>query len=180
MSLKGFQALSDLFCYPGSKEGVSAALSGLQKALEPLGAAPSLEPFARFVERSSLADLQEDYVAAFDFSPAIAPYLGHHLFGDQQKKAAYMIRIKEIYARQGFSFNENELPDHLMNLFAFLGQPAETIPLIDRREFIGSEVKPGLQKLATAFEPRAASPWRSLVDAALFLCNQECPETVPC
>jgi len=45
-----------------------------------------LAPFARLLESSTLAGLQEEYVATFDFNPAVALYLGHHLFGTTGKR----------------------------------------------------------------------------------------------
>ena len=86
-----------------------------------------LVPFARFVESSALEKLQEEYVATFDFNPAVALYLGHHLFGDNQKKGAYLIRLKQEFGRHGFTPSGNELPDHLPLVLGFLAHLARNV-----------------------------------------------------
>jgi len=110
-----------------------------------------LAPFARFVESSALARLQEEYVATFDFNPAVALYLGHHLFGDNQNKGAYLIRLKQEFGRQGFTPSGNELPDHLPLVLGFLAYLARNVDAEVRRSFISEWVLPGVERLSAAF-----------------------------
>jgi hypothetical protein len=110
--------------YPEDRDGILAACGCVGGYFLEHRIGPPPDPFAGFVEASTLSRLQETYVATFDFNPAVAPYLGHHLFGDHRKKGAYLIRLKQEFARHGFVPSGNELPDHLPLVLGFLGHLA--------------------------------------------------------
>ena len=81
-----YASLARMLDYPGGKEGMAADCDLADKGLQDRDIESPLAPFARFVESSALERLQEEYVATFDFNPAVALYLGHHLFGDNRKR----------------------------------------------------------------------------------------------
>ena len=127
--------------------------------------------------------LEEEYVATFDCNPAVALYLGHHLYGDNQKKGAYLIRLKEEFGRHGFVPSGNELPDHLPLLLGFLAYLARKGEDAARRSFISECVLPGVERLDAAFSARRDSPWRPVVDAVRLLCAEDSAireEGTPC
>ncbi|MBF8260442.1 MAG: nitrate reductase molybdenum cofactor assembly chaperone, partial [Actinobacteria bacterium] len=97
-----YDSLARMLDYPGEKEGIMADCKKAGRIFESRDIKSPLEPFARYVETSALSRLQEEYVATFDFNPAVALYLGHHLFGDNRKKGTYMIRLKQEFRRHGF------------------------------------------------------------------------------
>lgn len=175
-----YAGLARLLEYPDGKETVLAAHDTVARFLRESGLECPTSPFAEFVAGSSLAEIQEDYVATFDFNPAAAPYLGHHLYGDHRKKGEYMIRVKREFGRHGFTPAGNELPDHLGVLLSFLAHLASRGDDAARRQFITSHVLPGLEKLAASFAARRESPWKALVDAAEVLCTADCKEVQPC
>jgi nitrate reductase delta subunit len=165
-----YASLARMLDYPGGKEGMAADCDMAGKALQDRDIESPLEPFGRFVENATLAGLQEGYVATFDFNPAVALYLGHHLFGDHQKKGAYLIRLKREFGCHGFTPSGNELPDHLPLVLGFLAYLARNAEDGVRRSFLSECVLPGVDKLSAAFSARGDSPWKPVVEAARLLC----------
>jgi nitrate reductase delta subunit len=177
---ESYDGLARLLDYPEGKEELLESYHRVATYLENSGIASPADPFGELVRTSTLAELQEDYVAHFDFNPAAAPYLGHHLYGDNQKKGAYMIRVKQEYIRYDFTPSGCELPDHLAVLLGFLAHLARRGEDAVRRQFITELVLPGLEKLVAACAPRDLSPWLTLVEAAGLLCSADCQEVATC
>ena len=178
-----YSSLARMLDYPGGKEGMAAACDVASKGLQGQGIESPLEPFGRFVQTSTLARLQEEYVATFDFNPAVALYLGHHLFGDNQKKGAYLIRLKQEFGRHGFAPLGSELPDHLPLVLGFLAHLARNVEDGVRRSFISECVLPGVDRLCAAFSGRGGSPWKPVIEAAKLLCAVDSAiqeESKPC
>ena len=119
-------------------------------------------------------------MATFDFNPATAPYLGHHLFGDNQQKGGYMIGLKQEYARHGFTPTGCELPDHLSVVLAFLAHLARENRDGIRQPFLAASVLPGLARIAEAFADRRDCPWQPVVAAVHILCAADGKEVTPC
>lgn len=175
-----YASLARMLDYPAEKMELQASREVVSAFLDAHCLSSPLPAFAGYVAAAQLATLQEDYVATFDFNPATAPYLGHHLFGDNQKKGEYMIRLKQEFRRLNFNPNGNELPDHLGVLLAFLSHLARHEDASVRRLFISSYVLPGLQRFKVAFGGRGESPWQALVEAAEAVCAADCKEVNPC
>jgi len=169
-----YASLAQMLDYPHDKESLSSALGVVREYLRDERLECSLTLFGGFVAGHTLAEIQEEYVATFDFNPTVAPYLGHHLFGDNQKKGTYLITLKGEYGRHGYIPLGNELPDHLPLILRFLvfltrGGEAET-----RISFIGLHVLPGVEKLSDSFAAsRPDSPWRSAVEAVRLICSED-------
>ena len=171
MSLaEGYASLGRMLDYPDGKEEMLANCGTVARILRVRDVESPLAPFAGFVESSPLSKIQEEYVATFDFNPAVALYLGHHLFGDHQKKGAYLIRLKQEFGRHGFTPSGNELPDHLPLVLGFLANLARNAEDGVRRSFVSECVLPGVDKLSAAFSARGDSPWKPVVEAARLLC----------
>ncbi len=178
--IESYRGLSRLLDYPNDREGLLASYGSLASHLEQEGLPSPALPVASFVQGSTLAELQEDYVANFDFNPAAAPYLAHHLYGDNQKKGAFLIRVKQEFGRHDFTPEGCELPDHLAVLLSFLAHLAKRGEDAFRRSFIEEMVLPGLNKLVEGYARHAASPWLALVTAAEILCSADCKEVSTC
>ena len=168
-----YDSLARMLDYPGGKEGILSDCEKAGRMLEERNIESPLEPFARFVESSSLSRLQEDYVANFDFNPAVALYLGHHLFGENRKKGAYMIRLKQEFGRHGFAPSGNELPDHLPRVLGFLAFLSRNAEDGARRSFIAECVLPGVERLVVNLSSRKNSPWMPVVESARLLCSAD-------
>lgn len=165
-----YDSLARMLDYPTGKEGMLTDRETVGRFLRERGIESPLAPFARFVESSTLAKLQEEYVATFDFNPAVALYLGHHLFGDNRKKGAYLIRLKQEFGRQEFTPSGRELPDHLPLVLGFLACLARNAEDGLRRSFISELVLPGVDRLVAGFSARKDSPWMPVVEATRMLC----------
>lgn len=174
-----YEALARMLEYPTDKKALQSDCKRVATSMDSQ-VGICLSSFGCFAEASSLAELQEDYVATFDFNPATAPYLGHHLYGDNQKKGAYMIALKQQFARFGYSPTDDELPDHLSVVLGFLAHLAGQEKKEERQLIIEDYVLPGVQRMTTAFADRQESPWKELVETAEFLCAEECKEAQSC
>jgi len=167
---ESYASIARMLDYPAGKEGMLADHASVSRFLQEKEIGSPLAPFARFVESSPLAKLQEEYVATFDFNPAVALYLGHHLFGGNREKGAYLIRLKQEFGRHGFTPSGSELPDHLPLVLGFLSYLARNAEERIRRTFISECVLPGVERLGAAFTARRDSPWKPVVEAARLLC----------
>jgi len=175
-----YEGLARLLDYPEGTEELLQSYDNLAAYFKRCGIESPAVAFGKLVRSSTLAELQEEYVAHFDFNPAAAPYLGHHLYGDNQKKGAYMIRVKQDFIRHHFTPTGCELPDHLAVLLGFLAHLARRGEDVFRRQFIAELVLPGLNKLVAACAPRGLSPWLTLVEAAGLLLSADCREVSAC
>ena len=175
-----YLSLARMLDYPAEKEGLQAARAVVSGCLDERRLGCSLASFADFVALSPMATLQEEYVATFDFNPATAPYLGHHLFGDNQKKGGYLIGLKQEFGRYGFAPPGNELPDHVSVVLCFLAHLAQKKSDAARKTFIAVSVLPGMERLCAVFADRQGSPWTPVVEAARLLCAADCKEVPSC
>lgn len=175
-----YDALARMLDYPEDKELLQTDYALVSSFLKKQRLDNSISSFAEFASVSSLAALQEEYVATFDFNPATAPYLGHHLFGDNQKKGGYMIMLKQEFERCGFTPGGTELPDHLSVVLGFLAHLARQEDYGPRQPFIAECVLPGVERLHTAFAARQDSHWKVLVETARLLCAEDCKEVQSC
>ena len=152
--MTAFTALAPLFRYPDANYA-----GNLQAAA---AAVPQLEPFAREIARLDLAAQQATYTMTFDLAPSCSPYLGVHLFGDENRdRGRLMVGLRLSYDRAGIG-NDGELPDHVAEVLAFAEQA-------DRDEWHDLEslvVRPALRKMDEILRP-TSNPYRHLVSAAL-------------
>jgi len=178
---ESYDALARMMDYPSEKTGIQSDCDVVSSFMKKRGLNNHpLSSFTDFATRSPLAELQEEYVATFDFNPATAPYLGHHLFGDNQKKGGYMIMLKQEFERYGYRPCPAELPDHLSVVLGFLAHQARLEGDGERQSFIANCVLPGVERLNTAFAARQESHWKSLVETAQLLCTADCKEVQSC
>jgi len=175
-----YDALARMLDYPEEKQQLQVDYKLVSTFLNKRRLGSTISEFAKFADASSLAALQEEYVATFDFNPATAPYLGHHLFGDNQKKGGYMIMLKQEFERCGYIPVGTELPDHLSVVLGFLAHRARQEERGARQPFIVECVLPGVERLSTAFAARQDSHWKVLVETARLLCAEDCKEVQPC
>jgi nitrate reductase molybdenum cofactor assembly chaperone NarJ/NarW len=175
-----YRALSQAFTYPWDKDELLLALARIDTHIEQTGKGVPLAGLTEFIARTDLAGIQEEYVTTFDLSPACAPYVGHHLYGDTHKKGEYMICIKGIYREHGYIPPGDELPDHLSVIFEFMGHLAWKGADAARREIISAHVLAGLDKMREAVKSKSDMHWKDLITAACALCAADCEEVTSC
>ena len=183
MIADSYDALARMIDYPEGKTGLQDDCNVVSSFMKKQGLAhKTLVTFSEFAAASPLAALQEEYVATFDFNPATAPYLGHHLFGDNQKKGGFMIMLKQEFERRGYTPTGVELPDHISVVLGFLAHLArhDGEGKATRGPFITECVLPGVERMNSAFATQQDSPWKTLVEAAHLICAEDCKEVPSC
>ena len=80
--------------------------------------------FLDVTEPMTLAALQEEYTAAFDFDPACTLDLGWHLFGESRKRGALLASLRADMQRAGIP-QSPELPDHLTQVLELVAREPE-------------------------------------------------------
>lgn len=121
-----------------------------------------LEAFAAEMSVLDLSEQQATYTSTFDLGPSCTPYLGIHIFGDENPdRARLMVGLKLAYKRLGIE-SSSELPDHVAEVLAF----AEREDVEERDELRQFVLVPALTKMNDILSP-TTNPYRHLVAAAL-------------
>jgi nitrate reductase delta subunit len=158
--VKVWLLLADLLEYPRppSLDTLDAALASAQ--LAPAIRAPLLR-FREALARDGRERLQEAYTQVFDFSADTAPYLGHHLFGEESRRGAFMAHLKKRFGETGVTVPPAEVPDHLGPVLRFLDRlpPGE-----ERDELVRDCLVPTAGRLQQALE-RKQSPYADVLEA---------------
>ncbi|HHZ07881.1 MAG TPA: nitrate reductase molybdenum cofactor assembly chaperone [Rhizobiales bacterium] len=117
------KSLSLILSYPTAE--VQAAMPVIADVLTcdvriPAATRADLASLARGLGRGDLTDLQETYVALFDFSRSLSLNLFEHVHGESRDRGGAMVSLIETYRAAGFEPATSELPDHLPVLLEFL------------------------------------------------------------
>lgn len=142
-----------LLDYPGP--GMTEALECLRGEV----ASDQLEELGTFLRTTPLSRLEEQYTALFDLQPDCSLHLGHHLFGEDRRRGAFMAGLAAHYRRRNFSCG-NELPDHLPVLLRYL---TAAPPQPEDQDLVDLVLKPALQKIVLKLSDETF--WRHLLQA---------------
>nr|BAL54611.1 nitrate reductase 1, delta subunit [uncultured prokaryote] len=128
------------------------------------GAWQSMETFAEKLKSYSRERLEEIYTSTFDLQPLCYPYAGYHLFGDDYRRSQFMAKLKEHYRQKGFSFEKNELPDHIGVILTYMGS-------VDEDETVLKEcLLPVVEKMISLLNNSPNNPYFDLLRSlSLFL-----------
>ncbi|BCS52457.1 nitrate reductase molybdenum cofactor assembly chaperone [Geobacter sp. SVR] len=173
---ESYRHLTILFDYPQDKVGLLASAEALAGCLAANHPQADIAPFVEYLRASELGELQEEYVRTFDFNPLCAPYLSHHLYGDNNKKGAFMIRLKELYRQHAFTPRTCELPDHVAILFDCAAHLVAKGEIDMCRDLVKTFVSEGLGTMHTAAADKDDLHWRYPIAAAVILSEAECRE----
>jgi nitrate reductase delta subunit len=122
-----------------------------------------VKAFAAEMASLDLPSQQSTYTSTFDLAPSCTPYLGIHLFGDENPdRARLMVGLRLAYQRVGMAPDPVELPDHVAEVLRFAARD-DVSEREDLRRFV---LVPALQKMSDLLAP-TANPYRHLVAAAL-------------
>ena len=105
--------VSELLQYPD--EEFMKRLPDLEAVVAKLPDEENRNGFEQFI-----AALQETYTAVFDMNPSTTLNVTYHLWGDGEKRADALARLKELYATAGYELSTGELPDYLPLMLEFL------------------------------------------------------------
>ncbi len=142
---------ADILDYPAPglarKTAECAALIG---AAQPQ-AATLLKSFRDFAEENSLGKLQEVYSGFFDLNSICHPYVGYQLFGENYKRSAFLVGLKQSYRAEGFEADADEIPDRLSTVLRFAAQSKGE----DVDALLGKGLLPALERMTTKPETEA-------------------------
>ncbi|HSC74483.1 MAG TPA: nitrate reductase molybdenum cofactor assembly chaperone [Gaiellaceae bacterium] len=123
-----FRVLSVLLQYPDER-----LVTGREELLAAVGDA-RLHALVDAIEAVPLRELQDEYVATFDFDRRASLYLTYHVHGDRRQRGLELVRMKRRFLEAGFELAENELPDYLPALLEFASlAPQGAEPLAELR-----------------------------------------------
>lgn len=140
-----FSLLASLLEYPapGAARRIEEARAAL--AAEVPAAAQALAPFADFARGCAPARLEEVFAELFDFNPACAPELGWHLYGEDYKRGAFLVRMRRWMRELGVA-EDAELPDHLIHVLEVYSK----LPQPQAAELSQTKILPALAKMRAA------------------------------
>lgn len=122
-----YRLLSLLLQYPDA-ELVAATdeLAGAAAAVEDARARERLSRFLAARERRTLAELQREYVATFDFERRSSLHLTYHTHGDSRQRGLELVRLRRRCVEAGLEPSDDELPDYLPVLLELAALAPET------------------------------------------------------
>lgn len=116
-----FKLVSYLMQYPD--DAYLQALPELETIagqLNPGQERSGIEAFLADLKTHDALQLQERYTAVFDLNPLTTLNLTYHQWGDSEKRAAALTRLKRLYLNSGFETDTGELPDYLPLVLEFM------------------------------------------------------------
>ncbi len=154
--------LALLLDYPD--EQLLAGREEVDRALAELEPSPSRDLLAAFVTwlyETARFDVEQEYVASFDFSKRTTLYLSFYTYGDRRQRGMAMLALKERFAAAGLPFDSDggNLPDYLPALLEF----AALAPPEDGDELL-RQLRAGIEIVRAGLHA-AASPYALLLEA---------------
>ncbi len=151
-----FSTLAQVLRYPSGQwpELLARALAAAQGAC-----AENLRGLQQKLANAAPASLEERYVAAFDFDPEATLEIGWHLYGEDYRRGAFLVRMRQLLRDRGVAEN-GELPDHL----SLLLQLVPALPPAEAENLAREALLPALEKIHATLE-RKGSPFALLVAA---------------
>ncbi|MFI6865808.1 nitrate reductase molybdenum cofactor assembly chaperone [Nocardia sp. NPDC050406] len=99
-----------------------------------------------------------EYVDTFDHRKRFSPYLTYFLHGDTRKRGMALLEIKQTYRAAGWTFDSEELPDHLAVVLEF----AAAEPSAGQRLLTGHRAGVEVMRLALR---DSESPWTGVLES---------------
>jgi nitrate reductase molybdenum cofactor assembly chaperone NarJ/NarW len=161
---EALRSLAPLFAWPGlaCADEVGRAVELARVDAE---AARELESFTEEICRLPLADREILYTSTFDLAPSCSPYLGVHLFEeDNLARGRLMIGLRSSFVAGGIDPGI-ELPDHIALVLGFATRYSHE----EWPELVRLILLPALEGMERALAD-TKNPYRHLVSAARRLC----------
>ncbi|MBV8151358.1 MAG: molecular chaperone TorD family protein [Candidatus Eremiobacteraeota bacterium] len=142
------ELFAELLEYPRPGVAETARETRALVASESAEAASLLAEFAAFADRTPHNTLEEVFTATFDLAASCHPYIGFHLFGEQYKRSVFLLELKDLYQKYGFTAKGNELQDHVSLMLRFMA-------ICPNKEVISEIVR---EALLPTLEPMTVPP----------------------
>ncbi len=143
-------------------DGISSLLPAFSESVN------LLKTFRVSLEGLGLGRLEEIYTETFDMREELSLYLGHHLFGEDWRRSAFMARLKERYREAGVSSGA-EMPDHLSVVLRFLGSQK---PCQETEELLLACVIPAVSRVLENMRGQE-NPYSAVLQALLFFLQRQ-------
>jgi nitrate reductase molybdenum cofactor assembly chaperone len=157
-------SLAPLFSWPDASFADRLRRASEDAAAASSPAARALVAFAGETRALGLGALESLYTSTFDLAPSCSPYLGVHLFDEEnQSRARLMIGLRSAYAKRGVELN-GELPDHIALVLAF----APHFEADEWCDLVSLILTPALGTMDKTLAS-TTNPYRHLIGAALRL-----------
>jgi nitrate reductase delta subunit len=72
------------------------------------------------IDRDTLFDAQERYVALFDLGRGNSLHVFEHIYGDSRERGQAMVALADRYGARGLAVAANELPDYLPLMLEYI------------------------------------------------------------
>jgi len=132
------------------------------------GSADHMTRFQSFIDENDEGKLQELYTGTFDLQAFCNLYVGHYLFGEDFRRSLFMVKLKELYREEDFSF-QKELPDHLCVMLRFLACAKERE---ENRELISECVIPAVVAMLKCFDSKH-HPYKAVLQSLLLVLQED-------
>ncbi|GLI38801.1 molecular chaperone TorD family protein [Geobacter hydrogenophilus] len=162
-----YRCFADVLDYPTPH--LAGRVEDALNLLAPLdmNAARRLGRFRTVVAETPLSRLEEIYTGTFDLQPLCSPHVGYHLFGEDCRRALFMIRLKERYAALDVP-PDSELPDHICAILRFLALEPESGMA---RDLVFEGLHPAAAKMVATFG-ESENPYRHVIGALVLLLEE--------
>jgi nitrate reductase delta subunit len=153
-----YNVLARLLDYP--EQGLKTHVEEMREAVanEPEISEQERQAIGEFldhVSKTSLLELEQEYVQTFDMVSENSLHLTHHLFGDDRGRGPALVDLGEHYKGMGLEAREGELPDYLPLILEYvstLDDMAVRIFLADAAKVL-TEVAANLESSDSRYAP---------------------------
>ncbi len=151
MREKALSKFAQLFDYPnsGTKKAVCEIYHIVKESMGDGEVIEDLWEFKKYIENTELGYMEEIYTHSFDLNPKVSLYVGYHLFGESYKRGDFLVGLKGVYSKKGFSYPSFELPDHMKVILSFLGKVGIEDP--EARVIVEEALFPSIDLLEHSF-----------------------------
>lgn len=145
--LKHYTAFAELFRYPGEncKEVAVACQKMIDEQYPEISS--ELKKFTDHLITNSVYDCQSLYTKTFDVQPMCYLDLGYVIFGEDYKRGAFLLHMKDEQRKAGIDCG-SELPDNISNVLLLMTHHG---PNSFIRELVAKIVAPGVDKMIDEF-----------------------------
>lgn len=142
-----YDILGQLLIYP--TEDISRIATECRESFQTSApeAASAVEGFGEYVEKSTLAAMQEAYTRTFEINPVCALEVGWQLFGERYERGTFIVKMRQTLRSLDLP-ESTELPDHLSHVL----QALDRLNPDEAAEFAGLFVAPAVEKMIEGFK----------------------------
>lgn len=167
-----YASLAEMFRYPTEElKNHSKEWSRIAGAYDK-GLMKHLDPFIEQIKGKPLNFQQEYYTGTFDVQAACHLDTGYILFGEDFKRAVFLVNIKEEQQKAGIDCG-TELPDHLTNILTLLPRIKDA-DLAE--ELVVSMLIPALNEMISKFN-NADNLYKGLLEIVLRIMESDYPSS---